>query len=175
MRTLCLRLLFVALLFGCHTWALAQAPPAIPYQAVIRNADGSVYHNASAMVRMSLRESTFDGTISYQETHEVMTNSVGLFTTAFGQGLATVGSFPSIDWLQTVKFMQIEVDLGGGFVDIGTQQLMSVPYALVAQKALRLDTQAIPFFAGNAEALAGGLVPGDIYKTSANATLRIVY
>ena len=175
MRTLCLRLLFVALLFGCHAWALAQAPPAIPYQAVIRNADGNVYHNASAMVRMSLRESTFDGTISYQETHEVMTNSVGLFTTALGQGMATAGSFTSIDWLQTVKFMQIEVDLGGGFVDIGTQQLMSVPYALVAQKALRLDTQAIPFYAGNAEALAGGLVPGDIYKTSANATLRIVY
>jgi len=50
-----------------------------------------------------------------------------------------------------------------------------VPYALVAQKALRLDTQAIPSFAGNTDALAGGLVPGDIYKTSANATLRIVY
>jgi hypothetical protein len=175
MRTLCLRLLFVALLFGCHTWALAQAPLAIPYQAVIRNADGSVYHNASAMVRMSLRESTFDGTISYQETHEVMTNSVGLFTIAFGMGEPTQAAFSEINWLQTVKFMQIEVDLGGGFVDIGSQQLMSVPYALVAQKALRLDTQYIPFFAGNAEALAGGLVPGDIYKTSANGTLRIVY
>jgi hypothetical protein len=90
-------------------------------------------------------------------------------------GEPTQAAFSEINWLQTVKFMQIEVDLGGGFVDIGSQQLMSVPYALVAQKALRLDTQYIPFFAGNAEALAGGLVPGDIYKTSANGTLRIVY
>jgi ABC-type taurine transport system substrate-binding protein len=175
MRTLCLQLFFVAISFGYIARVLAQAPPAFPYQAVIRNADGSVYDQAPAIVRMSLRESTFDGTISYQETHEVMTNSVGLFTTAFGQGAAAIGSFAAIDWLQTAKFMQIEVDLGDGFVDIGTQQLMSVPYALVAQKALRLDTQAIPSFAGNTEALAGGLLPGDIYKTSANATLRIVY
>ena len=175
MKSLYRQLSVLAFTLGFYVTTVAQTPPAVPYQAVIRSADGSVYNQAPAIVRMSLRESTFDGTISYQETHEVMTNSVGLFTTAFGQGVPAIGSFAAIDWLQTVKFMQIEVDLGDGFVDIGTQQLMSVPYALVAQKALRLDTQAIPSFAGNTDALAGGLVPGDIYKTSANATLRIVY
>ena len=28
--------------------------------------------------------------------------------------------------------MQVEIDLGNGFIDIGTQQLLSVPYAIYA-------------------------------------------
>jgi uncharacterized protein (TIGR02145 family) len=35
-----------------------------------------------------------------------------------------------VNWASGAKFMQVEIDMGSGFVDIGTQQLLSVPYAL---------------------------------------------
>jgi uncharacterized protein (TIGR02145 family) len=36
----------------------------------------------------------------------------------------------AIDWSVGDKFMQVELNTGNGFVDIGTQQMVSVPYAL---------------------------------------------
>ena len=54
-----------------------------------------------------------------------------------GQGNSTSGSFSSIDWSLGSYFLKIEVELsaGSGYVDLGTTQFMSVPYALYAQNA----------------------------------------
>jgi uncharacterized protein (TIGR02145 family) len=41
----------------------------------------------------------------------------------------------TVNWADGSKFMQVEIDLGSGFVDIGTQQMLSVPYALNAEIA----------------------------------------
>ena len=49
-----------------------------------------------------------------------------------GQGTAVQNTFAAINWANTTKFLQVEVDLGNGYVDLGTQQLMSVPFALYA-------------------------------------------
>jgi len=47
----------------------------------------------------------------------------------------------NVNWASGAKFMQVELDLGSGFVDIGTQQLLSVPYALHAG-SVHLDVSA---------------------------------
>ena len=54
-----------------------------------------------------------------------------------GQGNSTSGTFSSIDWSLGSYFLKIEVELsaGSGYVDLGTTQFMSVPYALYAQNA----------------------------------------
>jgi hypothetical protein len=52
--------------------------------------------------------------------------------TVLGQGTAVQNTFAAINWANTTKFLQVEVDLGNGYVDLGTQQLMSVPYAMYA-------------------------------------------
>jgi uncharacterized protein (TIGR02145 family) len=44
-------------------------------------------------------------------------------------------SLGNVNWANGGKFMQVELDLGSGFVDIGTQQLLSVPYALHSEHA----------------------------------------
>jgi len=52
-----------------------------------------------------------------------------------GQGTAVTGTFSSINWGSGGKFMQVEFDstaTGSHYLDLGTQQLMSVPYALNA-------------------------------------------
>jgi hypothetical protein len=108
------------------------APPGIPYQAEVRNESGEVLANANVNVRFTLHELTANGTVSYQETHALTTNELGLFATTIGAGTASQGTFAGINWSQTTKFLQVEVDAGNGYITMGNQQLMSVPYALYA-------------------------------------------
>jgi hypothetical protein len=109
-----------------------SVPPGIPYQAVVRNANGSVAANAAVNTRFTLHQNTADGVVEYQETHTVTTNAQGLMATVLGQGTAVQNTFAAINWANTTKFLQVEVDLWNGYVDLGTQQLMSVPYAMYA-------------------------------------------
>jgi hypothetical protein len=123
-------------LFGCLNAVYAQTtPPGIPYQAIARNANGTPYVNANLTVRFSLHEQTATGTVSYAETKSLQTNDLGLFSTTFGSGTPITGTFAGINWAQTTKFLQVEINLGSAWVDMGTQQLMSVPYAMYAEKA----------------------------------------
>jgi hypothetical protein len=125
-----------------NTNSTSPAPPGIPYQAEVRNESGEVLANANVNIRFTLHELTANGTASYQETHALTTNELGLFTATIGAGTigagtigagsATQGTFASINWAQTTKFLQVEVDTGNGWITMGNQQLMSVPYALYA-------------------------------------------
>jgi hypothetical protein len=117
---------------GGSTSNANSVPPGIPYQAVVRNANGSVAANTGVTTRFTLHQTTADGAVEFQETHSLTTNAQGLMATVLGQGTAVQNTFANINWANTTKFLQVEVDLGNGYVDIGTQQLMSVPYALYA-------------------------------------------
>ena len=108
------------------------SPPGIPYQAEVRNEGGEILPNANVNVRFTLHELTANGTVSYQETHAVNTNELGLFAATIGAGTATQGTIAGINWSQTTKFLKVEVDTGNGYITMGNQQLMSVPYALYA-------------------------------------------
>jgi hypothetical protein len=112
----------------------AQAPQATSYQAVIRNSSGNVLSNQLVKVRFSIRDSAANGTVVYQETQTPTTNAQGLINLFAGQGTAVIGTFAGINWGNKSKFLQTEIDITGGsnFTDMGTMQLMSVPYALYA-------------------------------------------
>jgi len=162
---------------GNTSGPLANVPRGISYQAVARDAQGQAIVSAPVNVRFTLHESTPSGTAEYSETHALTTNEIGLFHTYFGSGVATTSAFDSIVWSNTTKFLQVEIDLGSGYVDMGTQQLMSVPYAYRANEAAAAGTirnNALPIFADNTAALAGGLVAGEMYRTAAG-DLKIVY
>ena len=117
---------------GSNTTSTNPAPPGIPYQAEVRNESGEVLANANVNVRFTLHELTANGTVSYKETHALTTNELGLFAATIGAGTPTQGTFAGINWSQTTKFLQVEVDTGNGYITMGNQQLMSVPYALYA-------------------------------------------
>jgi uncharacterized protein (TIGR02145 family) len=114
-----LALLFSALLF-------AQAPAVIPYQAIARNAAGEPLASSTLNARFTIHDGTAAGANVWQELQTVYTSELGLFTVQLGSSVA----FTSVNWATGAKFMQVEIDLGQGFVDMGTQQLLSVPYAL---------------------------------------------
>jgi hypothetical protein len=117
---------------------LSGVTHAIPYQAVVRDGSGTPLVNHPLTVRCTLHDSNASGTIIYQETHNITTNNLGLFTLHIGTGNASVGNIDSIHWALYKKFLQVEFDTtaqGGNYVDLGTQQFMAVPYALYAETA----------------------------------------
>lgn len=118
----------------------AQAPEGVTYQAVARDGSGSLLNNQSIDVRFTIHEGNPTGTTVYSETHSVSTNDYGLFTASLGMGSASSGTFSGINWGGNTHYLQVEVDAGSGYVDLGTTQLMSVPYALYAKEAGNVPT-----------------------------------
>jgi hypothetical protein len=77
------------------------------------------------------------GTLFWKELHTtVTTNSFGLFTLVVGTGTrqpeSTVATFNLIDWSITPKYLKTEIYYSGSWKDMGTSQLLSVPYAMTS-------------------------------------------
>jgi len=128
-------LCFTMFLKSMTPLAISQIPQGIPYQAVARNAQGLPLANDNVMVRFSILSGSVIGNAVYVETHTTTTSALGLFSLNVGLGTATTGAFSNIDWSTNAKFLKVELDTtatGNGFVELGTQQMMSVPYALFA-------------------------------------------
>ena len=47
-----------------------------------------------------------------------------------GDGSVETGNFDEINWGENSKYLEIEVDEGNGYVNVGTVQLLSVPYSI---------------------------------------------
>lgn len=126
---LCCLMLAMQLLYG-------QAPGLFNYQGVARNSVGNVIQNKAITLRLSIHNGTATGPVVYSETRGVTTNAVGLFNVLVGSPGASniTGTIPGVDWATGDKFVQVEIDPAGGsnFLNIGTSQLASVPYALFA-------------------------------------------
>ncbi|HWB64354.1 MAG TPA: hypothetical protein VG603_12640 [Chitinophagales bacterium] len=125
------------LLFIVFNGLKAQVPQSMNYQAVVRNSSGNVVSNTAVSVRITIHDGSLSGTIVYQERHTPTTNQFGVIAVAVGSGTSISGNFSGINWASGNKFMQVEVDPAGGtnYTDMGTTQLISVPYALYAATA----------------------------------------
>ena len=119
-------------ILSCYT----QAPQAINYQGVARDVNGIELTNRLISLRLSIIDGSPTGSTVYSETHSISTNEFGLFTLEIGNG-TSVDEFSSIDWSSNSKFLKVAMDPEGGsnFTEMGTSQLVSVPYALYAETA----------------------------------------
>ncbi len=152
----------------------ANVPGAISYQAVARDAQGMPLADANLQVQFTLITDSISGAAEYEEIHTLSTNSLGLFTTALGAGTPVSNTFGNINWSAGNKFLKVQIDTGNGWMDMGTQQLLSTPYSMHSATSGAIKNPGLPVFADNAAALAGGLVAGDMYRT-ASGDLKIVY
>ncbi len=114
---------------------IAQTPNAINYQGVVRDGNGQLLTNTALSAQFTIKQNGPAGSTVYRETHSITTNDYGLFTALIGQGSAQAGDFTQIDWGSSSMFLKVEVDNGSGWTDLGTTQLVSVPYALYAKEA----------------------------------------
>ena len=115
----------------------AQAPNAFNYQGVARDLTGNPILNRNIGIRVSILQGTITGNEAYKELHLISTSNTGLFNIQIGGGTPVSGSIGSINWGEGSFFLKIEMDENGGssYKLIGTNQMLSVPYALYAEKS----------------------------------------
>ena len=126
-----------AVLFSM-TFSFAQyVPEGFNYQAVVRNTNGVLVTNTQVAIEIVLREGSSGGNAIFAEKHTKTTNAQGIVQLILGQGNVTQGNFSTIDWASAAKYISIAVDVDGNnvFTDLGSSQLLSVPYALYAKNA----------------------------------------
>jgi hypothetical protein len=113
----------------------AQAPEKMSYQAVVRNASNNLTINQAVGMQISILKGGVTGTAVYVETQTPTTNTNGLVSLEIGTGTLISGDFTTIDWTNDTYFIKTETDPIGGttYTITGTNQLMSVPYALYAK------------------------------------------
>ena len=128
--------LYIALSLFLVSFVYSQVPQAFSYQTIAFNSAGAPIANGNVKLRISILDNSATGTVLYTETHNKTTNSKGLVNLNIGQGTATTGNFGGINWGTNSKFVKVEMDPAGGsnYTNVGVNQLMSVPYALVADK-----------------------------------------
>jgi len=126
-----MRLLKLVLCLVLSHSIFSQAPAFIPYQAIARNGAGQPLANAPVTVRFTIHIGSSSGTAMWQEVQALQTSALGLFTAQMG----SVNSLESLNWSSGNRYLQVEMDMGSGYIDLGTEQMLSVPYALHAANA----------------------------------------
>ena len=143
-KNLTILLLLAVSLF--QTLSYAQAPNGINYQAVIRTSTGALASNTAVAIRVNIRQTTTTGTIVYSERQNVITDQFGLVNFVIGSGTLLSGNFANIPWANGPFFLDLGVAFSGLpnptiYMPYGTQQMMSVPYALYAKSSGNLVNQ----------------------------------
>ena len=100
-------------------------------------------------LRLSVHNLSAAGTVVYSETRVIRTNLGGLFSVQVGSAGTTSasGTIGGVSWLSGDKYLQVEIDpvSNNNYLNMGTVQLVSVPYAfnaVTAANALTVTTNA---------------------------------
>jgi hypothetical protein len=138
------RFLFILSVCFCSVLGLAQVPQGFNYQAVIRDEGGNPLSNQNITLRFTIwHQDSPQPYTAYQESQVAATNDFGLVNCIVGIGTPAIGTWSSIDWRSSaVPFpwqLRTEVNIGDGFVDLGSQVFSSVPYAEVAKNAWSIN------------------------------------
>ena len=127
--------LFTLLALAITLITTAQAPQGFNYQATVRNNTGQLLLNQIVLVKFNVLQNSATGTIVYSENQTANTDDLGHINLVVGQGTPNTGIFSDINWAIGSYYLGIELNTGTGYVDMGTTQLLSVPYALHANSS----------------------------------------
>ena len=121
---------------GFSFTAFSQTPGGINYQGVARSQYLVGLNNDSIQLRFTIKEKTANGSNVYTETRGTRTDSFGVFNVVIGAAGAIIqsGNIKKVKWSDTtMKFMMVELNIldpnTPGFLNMGTTQLLSVPFS----------------------------------------------
>jgi hypothetical protein len=148
-------LLLVVLFTTVQSYAqIGQSPEGIQFQALATDANGHPAAGRVIYVKDAIVAKTATGTIVYSETFKVTASSAGIFTIVLGKGTyaSGVSSIANIDWANGPFFLNLKIaveptvptaswNVNNEYVDLGTSQFWSVPYALYSGGVKGLDTK----------------------------------
>lgn len=139
-------ILFLAFILTVVFNIQCQVPPdAFNYSSVIRDSLGQPIANDTIGVQILILKTSPTGTVQYDEIHSVITDNNGLFNLIIGNGTVQNGAISTINWSNDNYFLKVGIDITGvnNFIDMGSAQLLSVPYALHAKFAGSVDSGGI--------------------------------
>jgi hypothetical protein len=139
------RIVLTQVLFLLIIAVFAQSPDFFNYQVVVRNSSGELIQNQDIGFQFTIIEGSALGVPVYTETHLKQSNSYGLCNLKIGDGTSGPENFSDISWGENSYFLKVEIDTAGGssYEDMGTFELLSVPYALHANTASNLGNENI--------------------------------
>ncbi len=133
---------------------VSQAPDGIQFQALATDASGRPAAGRVIHVKNAIIAKAATGAIVYAETFKVTASSAGIFSIVLGKGTyaSGVSSIASIDWSNGPFFLNLKIaveptipnsswNVNNEYVDMGTSQFWSVPYAVYAGNVKGLDTK----------------------------------
>ena len=123
----------IATFFWFTFSVVAQIPGGFKYQTVVRDSSMNVLPNTDVTFRFSILS---DDTLRYCELHSAHTSANGMVNLVIGQGIPEYAAFDQIQWLNNSHFLKTEIAVSNQpFEEIGSDQLLSVPYAMAARQA----------------------------------------
>lgn len=150
MKLLFRNLLLILLVFIAGS-VIAQPPNSIAISSIALDPMGNVAKNRTIYVKdIIFQGSAINGVKVWEEAHVVTSNNDGIFTIYIGTGTktgtTTLNNIGEIDWGNGPFFSNYKVAVApsipaswwipaDNYVDVGTTQLLSVPYALYAGNA----------------------------------------
>ena len=146
-------LVFICLLAFSNITNAQITPDGILFQAVARDINGNAASGRNIYAKVTILKGTATGTVAYAESFKVVASDDGIFTIIIGKGNRTSGAtgLASIAWNEAFYFVNIKIaiepslpspgwNVDNEYIDMGTSQLWSVPYALFATKSTVADS-----------------------------------
>ena len=130
-----IRSILFLLAAGFATVATAQSHTRFNYQAQLRDASDLVLADQSVSLRIAIRAGSSTGPDVYREVHSVTTTSIGLVNVLVGAGTVEFGDIDVIAWGDTTYYLKLDADFGGGFTDMGSAPIASVPISVYARNS----------------------------------------
>lgn len=177
---------FLLLMYLCSvSFVKAQTPGGINYQGVARNQFLVGLNNDSIALRFTIRERTINGTAIYTETRKTNTDSFGVFNVVIGAAgaVSQSGDIKLVKWSDTTKkFLQVEMNIYDpntpGFLNMGTTQLLSVPFAFYSDisDSTRIAAKAdsSKYAASSGKYFFSATIPPDYFQNIPNGALYTV-
>ncbi len=110
----------------------SSVPAAFNYQAVLRDASGTILADENVEITIEILQSAVDGTVVYTQVETLTTNAQGLLNVSIGNG----SDLDAIDWSSYRHFIRLTVN----GTEMGTSELLTVPYAMFAETSRIADT-----------------------------------
>lgn len=143
------KLLILPLLFMAGT-LIAQPPAAMPYQGVAKDNVGNPAKNRKVFIKVKIIQGAINNGPVWEEAFETTSNEDGIFSINIGLGTRPTNqvakSLADLDWANGPFFLNVQLAVApsipaswwvaaNNYVEIGTTQLLSVPYAMFAGNA----------------------------------------
>ena len=106
----------------------------INYKAVIKDGSGNLVTNDLVAIKFNILQGSDSGPSVYEEIHTANTDGNGMVIVNIGEGTPEPASafYADIDWGGDTHFLNVQVNIDSGLVDMGTTEFKFVPYALNA-------------------------------------------